>query len=161
MSTTKTAALEPPRFVDGEAFAVAGFSQRLTCETTAAIPAIWARLGPYIGRVPGEIEGAAYGLCCRFGADGAFDYLAGVAVTDPGAVPAELDRFLFDPQRYAVFAHRGHVSSIQQTFETIWNEWLPNSGFASADTPFFERYGAEFDPVTGNGGFEIWIPIKD
>lgn len=140
MTKTKTAALEPPRFVEGEAFTVAGFSQRLTCETTAAIPAIWARLAPHIGQIPGEIEG--------------------VAVTDPAAVPAEFDRFVFDPQRYAVFAHRGHVSSIQQTFETIWNAWLPNSGYKSADAPFFERYGAEFDPATGNGGFEIWIPVE-
>jgi AraC family transcriptional regulator len=26
--------------------------------------------------------------------------------------------------------------------------------------PEFERYGAEFDPATGSGGFEIWIPVN-
>jgi AraC family transcriptional regulator len=29
-----------------------------------------------------------------------------------------------------------------------------------AEAPEFERYGAEFDARSGNGGFEIWIPIK-
>jgi AraC family transcriptional regulator len=26
---------------------------------------------------------------------------------------------------------------------------------------FFERYGEEFDPQTGMGGIEVWIPIKE
>ncbi len=30
----------------------------------------------------------------------------------------------------------------------------------AADAPDFERYGEEFDPRTGTGGVEIWIPIK-
>jgi len=29
-----------------------------------------------------------------------------------------------------------------------------------ADAPTFERYDETFDPLTGNGGFEIWVPIK-
>jgi AraC family transcriptional regulator len=24
----------------------------------------------------------------------------------------------------------------------------------------FERYGGAFDPRTGNGGLEIWVPVK-
>jgi hypothetical protein len=30
-----------------------------------------------------------------------------------------------------------------------------------ADAPNFERYGESFDPVTGNGGLEIWVPVKE
>ncbi|TIN58627.1 MAG: AraC family transcriptional regulator, partial [Mesorhizobium sp.] len=29
-----------------------------------------------------------------------------------------------------------------------------------ADAPEFERYGPEFDPRSGKGGLEIWIPVK-
>ena len=32
--------------------------------------------------------------------------------------------------------------------------------FTAADAPSFERYGKKFDPRTGNGGFEIWLPVK-
>jgi len=28
------------------------------------------------------------------------------------------------------------------------------------DSAFFEKYGQSFDPQTGHGGFEIWLPIK-
>ena len=26
--------------------------------------------------------------------------------------------------------------------------------------PNFERYDESFDPLTGNGGFEIWVPVR-
>jgi AraC family transcriptional regulator len=28
------------------------------------------------------------------------------------------------------------------------------------DAPFFERYDERFDPRTGMGDVEIWVPIK-
>jgi predicted transcriptional regulator YdeE len=64
-------------------------------------------------------------------------------------------------QKYAVFTHSDHVSSIRRTFNSIWNNWLPASGQKMADAPTFERYGENFDPLTGNGGFEIWVPVRD
>jgi len=38
---------------------------------------------------------------------------------------------------------------------------LPASGLKAADAPNFERYGETFDPATGNGGFEIWVPVRE
>ena len=49
---------------------------------------------------------------------------------------------------------------IRRTVNTIWNHWLPASGHKLADAPNFERYDEKFDPATGNGGLEIWVPIK-
>jgi AraC family transcriptional regulator len=68
-------------------------------------------------------------------------------------------------QKYAVFSHREHVSKLSNTVGTILSKWLPQSGYevahAGADAPdFFERYGEDFDPQTGTGGMEVWIPIK-
>jgi AraC family transcriptional regulator len=34
-------------------------------------------------------------------------------------------------------------------------------GLKAADAPNFERYDENFDPLTGNGGLEIWIPVKE
>ena len=42
----------------------------------------------------------------------------------------------------------------------IWNDWLPASEYKAADAPGFERYDENFNPHTGLGGFEIWIPVK-
>jgi len=60
-----------------------------------------------------------------------------------------------------VFTHKGHISTIRRTISTIWNNWLPSSGYTVADAPTFERYDEKFDPVSGNGGFEIWVPLKE
>jgi AraC family transcriptional regulator len=29
-----------------------------------------------------------------------------------------------------------------------------------ADAPDFERYDRQFDPASGSGGVEIWLPLK-
>jgi len=97
------------------------------------------------------------------------DALCGSRVTTNyiriGGISADLPegfaRVRIPAQRYAVFAHRGHISTIRSTVYTIWNKWVPESGHQVADAPNFERYDpALFDPRTGNGVVEIWVPLK-
>ena len=92
--------------------------------------------------------------------EGEFDYLCGVEVPGFSQLPASLTRIRIPPQKYAVFSHTAHIASIRGTWNTIWTQWLPNSGHEVVDAPDFERYGPQFDPQTGLGGFEIWLPIK-
>jgi hypothetical protein len=63
--------------------------------------------------------------------------------------------------RYAVFTHKDHISTIRRAINTVWNHWLPASRLKAADAPNFERYDGNFDPLTGNGGLEIWIPVRE
>jgi AraC family transcriptional regulator len=42
----------------------------------------------------------------------------------------------------------------------IFSDWLPTSGHQAAAAPVLERYGPEFDPRTGAGGFDIYVPLK-
>lgn len=128
--------------------------------TRAGIPGQWQRFGAHIGRIPGQIGSAAYGVCSRFDADGSYDYLAGVEVKDFAGLPAEWDRLRIPDQRYAVFAHRDHVSSVSRTWDAIMSLWLPKSGLEAVDAPQFEKYTDAFDPRTGLGGLEIWIPVR-
>jgi len=88
------------------------------------------------------------------------DYVCGVQVADFSALPKDFTRVRIPAHRYAVFRHRDHISAIRSTWTKIWSEWLPQSGHEVADAPFFERYGEEFDARTGEGGLELWIPIK-
>ncbi|NPT34927.1 AraC family transcriptional regulator [Paraburkholderia xenovorans] len=161
MDETLLTRLEPPRFEDGKAFLVTGLNERYTSETCAAIPSQWQRFGDYFGKMPGQIGNVAYGVCYNADDNGNIDYLCGVEVSDFSALPAELSRLRVSPQRYAVFSHREHVSTIRRTWNTIWNQWLPASGHIPADAPNFERYDGKFDPVSGMGGLEIWLPLKN
>jgi len=161
MNDTPFTHLEPPRFEDGKPFLVAGLSERYTSETSAAIPSQWQRFGPYVDKVPGQVGHATYGICYNADDAGNVDYLCGVEVSDFSALPNELSHLRISPQRYAVFSHREHVSTVQHTWNTIWNQWLPASGHVPADAPNFERYSEKFDPVSGMGGLEIWLPLKN
>jgi len=49
-------------------------------------------------------------------------------------------------RRYAVFEHRGHVSTIYETYAQIWNVAMPALGRSVADAPVIERHNDAFDP---------------
>jgi|SRR5579872_6888856 len=161
MDSTALDTLSPPRFETGKAFLVAGVGERFSCESSAGIPGLWQRFHQFIDNLPGRIGQVAYGVCCNGDDAGNFDYIAGVEVTDFSDLPRDFSRVRIPEQRYAIFTHREHVSTIRRTVNTIWNQWLPASGHKVADAPNFERYDEKFDPVTGNGGFDIWVPIRD
>ena len=139
-------ALGAPRIVDCEARWVAG----LGTGESAEIPALWQRFGPHMGQIPGQVGREAYGVCHSEG------YLAGVAVRDASRVPLEWERVRLAAARYAVFRHEGHVSTVRRTWFTIWNR----AGVRPTGEPEFELYGAGFNPMTGSGGFEIWVPVE-
>jgi AraC family transcriptional regulator len=87
--------------------------------------------------------------------------ISGVEVSDFAKMPKEWRRIRIPEQRYVVFTHRDHISSIRQVWFTIWNKALQESGYKPAEGPEFERYGEEFESSSGTGGFEIWIPITN
>ncbi|QWG19528.1 AraC family transcriptional regulator [Bradyrhizobium sediminis] len=161
MDSTVIDNLQAPRFETGKPFLVAGIGERYSCESGAAIPGQWQRFHQSVDRIPGRIGKVAYGVCCNADDAGNFDYIAGVEVSDFSDLPHEFARLRIPEQRYAVFSHREHISTIRRTVNTIWNQWLPSSGLKAADAPNFERYDENFDPLTGNGGLEIWIPIRE
>ena len=161
MDSTALDNLSAPRFVTGNALLVAGLSERVSHENGAAIPGLWQRFHQSVDHIPGRVGKVAYGVCCNGDDAGNFDYISGVEVTDFSDLPREFSRVRIPEARYAVFTHRDHVSTIRRTVSTIWNHWLPASGLKMADAPNFERYDENFDALTGNGGFEIWVPVKD
>lgn len=152
--------LEPPRMVDGRALLVAGLAGRFTFETNGGIPALWQSFAPYIGSIPGQVGEATYGISHGSDGAGSFEYLCGVEVSGFSAVPPDLARLRIPERRYAVFTHRGPVSTLRSTVHTLWNSYLPKAGLEVADAPDFERYDDRFDPGNGSGEVEIWIPVE-
>jgi AraC family transcriptional regulator len=160
MEATPLPGLDAPRFEECETRLFTGLSERYSEQTAAAIPSQWQRFVPHIGRIPGQVGRATYGIVHNSDDAGNTEYLTGVEVRDFTKLPPELARVRVGPQRYAVFTHKGHVAEIRSTWNTIWSQWLPQSDVEAVDAPCFERYDERFDPVTGMGGFEIWVPVK-
>jgi AraC family transcriptional regulator len=159
MDSTPADNLQAPRFEISKPLLVAGISERYSCENGAGIPGQWQRFNQSVERIPGRIGQVAYGVCCNGDDAGNFDYIAGVEVSDFSDLPRDFASVRIPEQRYAVFTHRDHISTIRRTVNAIWNHWLPASGMKAADAPTFERYDENFDPLTGNGGLEIWVPV--
>src|SRR5262249_3337471 len=139
----------------------AGLGERIACDNGAGIPGLWQRFHQEVAGIPTRIGEVAYGVCANGDDAGNFDYIAGVEVSDFSGLPRRYMSIRIPEQRYAVFTHTDHVASIRRTVNTIWNHWLPASGLKAADAPNFERYDTNFDSATGNGGFEIWVPVRE
>ncbi len=161
MDSSFTENLATPRFEISRPLLIAGIVERINCENGAGIPGQWQRFRQIKDDIPGRIGKASYGVCCNGDDAGNFDYVAGVEVSDFAGLAHPFARVRIPEQRYAVFHHRDHISTIRRSVNTIWNHWLPSSGLKAADAPNFERYDEKFDPLTGNGGLEIWVPVRE
>ena len=162
MDSTLLDNLKPPRFETAKPLLVAGIAERCTHENGGAgIPNQWQQFHQKVDGIPARIGKVAYGVCCNGDDAGNFDYIAGVEVADFSDLPREFSRVRIPEQKYAVFTHAEHISTIRRTVNTIWNHWLPISGLKAADAPSFERYDENFDPATGDGGLEIWVPVRE
>ena len=55
----------------------------------------------------------------------------------------------------------GGFSRLGDTVKQIWGRWLPASPHRHVPRPDFEQYDARWDPQTGLGEIDVWVPIAD
>jgi len=151
--------VQMPRIEKGRLLLLAGLAERFDFGTVQRIPLLWQRFAPFIGSVPGQVGYTTYGVSIN-GDDEGFDYEAAVEVESLERLPQDLKGLRIPAQTYAVFMHAGHVSALRNTMNAIWSEWLPASKLTTIDAPNFERYTDQFDPQSGNGIIEVWIPVQ-
>ena len=155
-----TTTLEP-RFEQGRIIHIAGISCDYRGDTSAdGIPQQWEEFAPHIGNIKGQVSNATYGVCWDFG-DGSSAYLCGVETEKQSDVPVGMTSVSLGPWTYAVFTHEGPVSTIRATWSEIYDDWFPNSEKKPDGNLAYERYSDDFDPATGQGTIEIWIPVTD
>ena len=160
MQQGKAKELAEPRLENQGRLQIAGHSRHYPFEAVAGIPDQWQSFVPLIHRISGDRNPVTYGVIYN-GADDSFDYLTGVELPAGREAPENVVRLTLSPQSYLVFEHPGHVAEVRDTCNSIWSDWLPASGRTVLEAPWFERYGESFDPQTGTGGLEIWIPVAD
>lgn len=153
--------LKEPAIRTAGPLSIAGIAGRLPVGGHVGIPALWQRLNQQMGFIADRTGEQGYGICSG-GAGGGYDYLAGVEVADLSGLPAGMTGLRLPARRYAVFEHRGHVTDLATMAGAIFSRWLPASGCHVADFPnLVERYDRAFNPGTGWGRVEMWIPLAD
>lgn len=150
-----------PRIVEKESFTLIGmiyFGENQKGE----VGQLWGEFNPRACRIPHRLPGTAYGFC--FTDDRAnpnFWYLAGVPVEQIGEIPAEMVAKTVPAQTYAVFTHRGPVSSLGDTYSEAYRNWLPTSGYELAAHFDFELYDERFEgPEDANSETDVYIPVR-
>lgn len=153
-------ALEMPEIVPDGPLLFVGLRKRIAFgEAAKTIPGQWQRFMPDYGGIPYKAQPIPVGVYVNADDDGNVDFVCAAEVTRFGEASPPLTTLTVPRQTYAVFQHRGHVSTINQTYDAIWNDWLPYHGRTTADGAMLERHNPGFDPRTGNGGMTIWIPL--
>jgi AraC family transcriptional regulator len=150
-----------PRMVSETEIRIVGLPTHYSYDATAGIPAQWQKFMTFAMTIPERRPGIPSGVATNVDADGGFDYLCAVEVSAFSTIPLECVGMAIPAHRYAVFEHRAHISTIQKTYSAIWDEWLPAHGLTSSDAPSIERHNENFDPRTGDGGVDLWIPVED
>jgi len=153
--------LEPPRFVSSPPTLVVGLAERHSFGATQGIPGQWQSFMKHYAEIPGKVQPIPLGVSTNMDDDGNFEYITAVEVFKVSDLPKGLSQFRIPAQHYAVFRHSGHVSTLGETYSAIWNDWLPAHSRKAADGPSLERQLESFDPRTGLGGVEIWIPLEN
>ncbi|MEZ5914980.1 MAG: AraC family transcriptional regulator [Parvularculaceae bacterium] len=161
MSAEPAEFLASPEIVKGERRRIVGLKEHYRCGRYGGIPEQWSRLAAHpVANSIARGDGVSYGVCFNFTQNGDMDYLCGFEADSSAAPGADLSAVDLEPGEYAVFAHRGHVSSIGETWRAIYAHGLAALSRKPKMAPQYERMDHCFNPVTGSGVIEIWIPLS-
>jgi AraC family transcriptional regulator len=139
----------------------AGPVQRYTMQTRAAIPQQWQSYNDAGTKMAGAVPGAFYGIAFNVAPDmESFDYLCGQEVPADATLPAGFTQVTITGP-YARFVTKDHISTMNAAWHEVYTHWLTRPDLHPRPGPALEYYPPEFEPMTGEGGFELWVPVAE
>jgi AraC family transcriptional regulator len=159
-----------PKLVTKPAFHIIGFelkTRNQDGQNNKDIPQFWQqyiqqKLGCQIPNPINKYE--ELGICTNFNPEtGEFVYVIGMVVPEGTEAPEGMVYMSFPEQEYAVFTtpksdDQSFTPSIQSTWNAIFTEWFPQSGYEHAGTVEFELYD-ERCHGSENKEMDIYIPV--
>ncbi len=152
------------RIIEKEAFRVTGRSEKIDCNGNKfeQISSLWDECmadGGFLSLLmPASGELGLMGVCLSFDAEeNSFTYM--IAIEDSDQAPKIFPKAEIPASTWAVFDSIGRVDQvITQSWETIYQEWFPNSDYKHAGTPDLEVY-LPGDLGKDDYKMEIWVPV--
>ena len=83
-----------------------------------------------------------------------------VETADVNAIPDGMVSFLLPSGLYAVFLHQGPASAYYNTFNFIYQTWLPSSAYIIDHRPHFEILPENYRHDDPEAEEEIWVPVQ-
>lgn len=153
-----------PKFVNRPAFKVIGLSY-VGKNQHGEIAQLWDKFNQVSGKIKCINEKEAFGLCFSTVEGGAqpgeFEYIAGFEVADDKDLPAGMVYRQVPAYKYAVFTHHGKLTNLGETYQYIYNTWLPQSGLQIHPDKFdMEVYDEDFELGVDHSKFYICVAIQ-
>ena len=127
---------------------------------TSGIPAHWDAFGEQIESWPAHRP--VWGLSLRPEAGDpaeGFDYMP--AVESDATPTGRMTHVALPAGTWAKFRHEGPLSGMPASCRAAFGavEASPEWHHAGGPLQIAEEYGADFDPGTGKGGVDLWVPV--
>ena len=150
-----------PKIVTKPAFMVMGMKY-VGRNQNQEIAQMWGALNPRYNEIPVVKDSCAYGLCYTLdnAEEGVFEYVAGFEVTRADDLPQGMVVRMVPEQKYAVFEHRGPLTNLGETYQNVYQVWMPQSGLQIAAPFDMEVYTEEFKMGAPDSVFYIYVPVK-
>ncbi|MCT4584931.1 MAG: GyrI-like domain-containing protein [Peptostreptococcaceae bacterium] len=154
------------KIVKKEEFEVVGICENINAkdgQNFEQVPKMWQNLmksGNFNKLHSKQKDLGMLGICMNYNEDRLeFDYMIAVEGTKLEDMD-NIQTVKIPSATWAVFESVGPIpDSIQNTWQYIFKEWLPNSPYKHANAPEFESY-FDGDPQSKDYKSYIWIPIK-
>ena len=159
-----------PKIVSKSSFKSVGLSY-IGKNEHGEIPQMWGVFNQRSQEINTSDNACFYGLCFSFPDDkkksrafgpGEFEYIAAAEVSSDRVLPAGMVYREVPAYKYAVFTHHGKLDRLGDTYDYIFNTWLPQSDFEPHPDKFdMEVYTDEFESDSDDSKFSIYVALKD
>lgn len=143
-------------FSDGSRHFI-GLQGQFAHETIPDIPLLWDRFNATDFDMPGVNKDAAFGIVWGGDDGGLFEYMCAWQIAAPVAQSDYASRTVAAGE-YLVIDTKAQLSTMRDAMQAGFSE-MNRQGLTRRVAPMLEYYGPNFDPETGQGGYEIWFPI--
>lgn len=133
-------------------------------ETNAAL---WSQLMPRRSEIKRMIDTSLYSIAIydpnyfdAFQPERRFERWAAVRVDEGAEVPQGMQKLCVPSGQYAKFIHQGPIHKIQQTFDYIFDQWLPESEFTIDQRPHIAAMDERYNPGKESSEEDLFIPIR-
>ena len=147
-----------------EALKVVGMKIHTSIEENR-IPQLWKDFIDRMNKLDKvAVPDCSLGICLNesiteYKEDSKFDYLACRVVKDDSVVPAGMDYREIPAQLVAVFTHSGSLETLSETYDYIYDKWLPESEYKLITADEIEWYDSRFKFGEKGSQMDIHIPI--
>jgi len=152
-----------PKIVTRPAFKAIGMSYVGKNENDE-IGQMWGVFNQRMGEIKASSNEEYLGLCFsnpEGAKEGEFEYVSAALVADGKGIPEGMVYREVPEYKYVVFTHHGKLDKLRETYEYIYNTWLPQSGHKLHPSKFdMEVYDKDFAIEKDESKLYIYVAIQ-